>query len=144
MTFNSFWFCFKFFWIRRENKVRFPLNQKKEGKWPSENLCFSRAWGHMHKLQTTKKRQNKGFFLVFSVVYVVGKVVFLQLKKKGKRKKRKSDEISVAEIRICRIWSFYSKTWICQTFQKRKPSMKDEVNLPKVAPTSAVHSSPFT
>ena len=91
-----------------------------------------------------KKEAKKGFFLVFSVVYVVGKVVFLQLKKKGKRKKRKSDEISVAEIRICRIWSFVSKTWICQTFQKRKPSMKDEVNLPKAALTSAVHSSPFT
>ena len=44
----------------------------------------------MHKLQTTKKRQNKGFFLVFSVVYVVGKVVFLQLKKKENEKKEKA------------------------------------------------------
>ena len=39
---------------------------------------------------------------------------------------------------------FSQKLGSAKPSKKRKPSMKDEVNLPKAARTSAVHSSPFT
>ena len=54
---NSFWLCIKSFWIRGENIVCVQLKQKQEGKCPSENLCVRRAWGQMHKLDTTTNRQ---------------------------------------------------------------------------------------
>ena len=94
------------------------------------------------ELQKQKKQQKISFF--FFVVYAVEIFVFLQLKKNEKKKKKKTTFFHAGDIKKCKPWTFYPKTCMSQSLHEKKPLMKDEVNLPKAARTSAVHSSPFT
>lgn len=94
------------------------------------------------ELQKQKKQQKIAFF--FFRCLRRWDLCVLATKKKWKKEKKKTTFFHAGDIKKCKPWTFYPKTCMSQSLHEKKPLMKDEVNLPKAARTSAVHSSPFT